>query len=811
MVSKLKSLTISNFRTILGTIVVPLDAQVVLVHGSNGLGKSSILSALELGLAGKVAHLESKSDYVNFLTNFGAKTGEINLAVDLPETGAQALGTVSFSPEQFSASPVLSKKYSDFFSERCFLPQAVLGRLLDIYDEKNKNTGSRLTQFVKELLRLEPLDAIADGLSPAFNVTRIRKVAPAFKQLEALQENYVGQLAQISEKTRVVSDGVILRLASIKELVSKITGDSSHVKDGLHLSVLRAHGNSEADRQALSKLLQNKSEVESLVSRLANLETNSFDLIVAEKERVEAYSATAYAEWANGPGSDIAAAVYEIKQYNSDLPTADSDSTTLVEEALRWCDREVSRCESLLSKNNEAVEKLTSSRGIVERANSRIKELNEHLTAGAKDARTLANALAGIVPHVEDEICPVCARDFSEAGDGPLTAHIAKSIAKLTTEAGRLQAFAAERAAENQRLSIAQRDVVTAERGVLNADAVLALKQRHSIVASVGSKLRSLQNQAAVGRDLRTVWTKNRNELDKSKSAAHATLRLLPEAQSAIERFTGKLAASFPNLNQGFTLAISLISDQIAFIETRLELRRKLMIEIEQQERDLEIVSGLKKQLDRIKKRVESNKKTMQEIGGLRDSAKSVATAASEIRSHIVRDVFSGSLNAVWRDLFVRLAPSEQFVPQFKLPTGDDNKVEAVLETLHRSGKIGGAPGAMLSQGNLNTAALTLFLALHLSVPSHLPWLVLDDPVQSMDDLHVSQFAALLRTLSKGLGKQLVVAVHERALFDYLTLELSPSFPGDRLLTVEISRNFNGETIANPQYFEYELDKAICS
>jgi hypothetical protein len=42
----------------------------------------------------------------------------------------------------------------------------------------------------------------------------------------------------------------------------------------------------------------------------------------------------------------------------------------------------------------------------------------------------------------------------------------------------------------------------------------------------------------------------------------------------------------------------------------------------------------------------------------------------------------------------------------------EGGKVEAVLETLHHSGKASGSPGAMLSQGNLNTAALTLFLAL---------------------------------------------------------------------------------------------------
>src|SRR3546814_20898276 len=94
----------------------------------------------------------------------------------------------------------------------------------------------------------------------------------------------------------------------------------------------------------------------------------------------------------------------------------------------------------------------------------------------------------------------------------------------------------------------------------------------------------------------------------------------------------------------------------------------------------------------------------------------------------------------------------------------------------------------MLSAGNLNTAALTLFLALHLSVKPKLPWLVIDDPVQSMDEVHIAQFAALLRTLSKQMQRQVIIAVHARSLFDYLSLALSPAFDGDRLTLIELGR-----------------------
>jgi exonuclease SbcC len=167
-------------------------------------------------------------------------------------------------------------------------------------------------------------------------------------------------------------------------------------------------------------------------------------------------------------------------------------------------------------------------------------------------------------------------------------------------------------------------------------------------------------------------------------------------------------------------------------------------------------------------------------------------------------------LNTIWRDLFVRLAPDEPFVPAFAIPEGND-VVEAVLETVYRRGGKGGNPRAVLSAGNLNTAALTLFLALHLSVEAQLPWLLIDDPVQSMDEVHIAQFAALLRTLSRQHGRQIIVAVHEKPLFDYLSLELSPAFQHDRLTTVEIERAADGRTVVRYEPHIWTPDEAIAA
>jgi exonuclease SbcC len=214
----------------------------------------------------------------------------------------------------------------------------------------------------------------------------------------------------------------------------------------------------------------------------------------------------------------------------------------------------------------------------------------------------------------------------------------------------------------------------------------------------------------------------------------------------------------------------------------------------------------------KLSRRGSWNEKLLTEAGERTiEQARQLLKLAQIERSRVVGQVFNDSLNTAWRDLFVRLAPDEPFIPAFALPQTTRGEVEARLETLYRDGRKGGNPRAMLSAGNLNTAALTLFFALHLSVKPQLPWLIIDDPVQSMDEVHISQFAALLRTLSKQHGRQVIIAVHEKPLFDYLCLELSPAFDGDRLITVELGRTANGESVANTTVRDWKQDLAIAA
>ncbi len=56
-----------------------------------------------------------------------------------------------------------------------------------------------------------------------------------------------------------------------------------------------------------------------------------------------------------------------------------------------------------------------------------------------------------------------------------------------------------------------------------------------------------------------------------------------------------------------------------------------------------------------------------------------------------------------------------------------------------------------------------------------------------------------------------LIAFHERDLLDYLTLELSPAFPEDSLIAVEITRTFEGKAAVTPGAVGFEDDLVIAA
>lgn len=812
---RLKTLVIRNFRSLRGEVVVPLDAQVVLVHGTNGMGKTSVLSALELALTGKIAHLAADGDgYRSYLTTLGTDGGSIELTTTRPHRdGALIKGTLDFSDKVFTPTPLLDARDAHFFAERCYLPQATLGKLLDLYDNQGIGSTSPLTQFVKDLLGLDPLDALVDGLYPAFNVSRVRNLVPEFRRLESLRSSLVEERNRITQSIRIAEHSRDTRAAALTATLSALGNlKPIAVNESTDVEVLRTKLDSErSEESVLADLRGTRSHMTGMVERWRSLPAAdaSHDRVASEHRELTAIDELRV--WRTGAGKELGTLIATLRSAFSDIPELDDGPEACRAFAERRAEAEAIRANALLKTSSEATERARMLNSTVQRATARIGEINQTLASSAKDARSLASALAGIAPHIEGETCPVCDRSFAEQDVGSLSAHIATKIASLTTQAGRLQALSTDRAEESSRLAAAQRDLESATSGQLGAEEQAELTVRASQMADASQRLKQMSAIATEGERLSKIVRVARDAVALARRRDEMSTSLVPEIQQLVQGIADRPVSSFETIEAALSEAERLISERIHAAEVVLAARVRALSELDLYAKDRAQISSLEAELKATDERLAVVEHAADQVDNDRDRAKKVSDAANRVRSTIVNKVFNTSLNKIWRDLFVRLAPSEQFVPQFQLPAQDARKVEAVLETLHRSGRASGSPGAILSQGNLNTAALTLFLALHLSVPSRFPWLVLDDPVQSMDDVHIAQFAALLRTLSKGMDRQLIVAVHERALFDYLTLELSPAFPGDSLIAVEITKNFDGYAVATPISFNHEDDHIIAA
>src|SRR5690606_16082874 len=114
-------------------------------------------------------------------------------------------------------------------------------------------------------------------------------------------------------------------------------------------------------------------------------------------------------------------------------------------------------------------------------------------------------------------------------------------------------------------------------------------------------------------------------------------------------------------------------------------------------------------------------------------TARSVRDLANEVKATLIREVFSTPLNHLWADLFSRMVRNEWFLPRLDVETLDRGRLQTHMRAAAAKD---GVPAfdhlqSALSTGNVNTAALSLFLALNLVQLPINHFLLLDDPVQS--------------------------------------------------------------------------------
>ncbi|WP_165361500.1 AAA family ATPase [Lichenibacterium ramalinae] len=810
MTSAIEHLTVEDFRSIRGHVSLSLDAPVVLIHGQNGTGKTSLMAAIELALTGDVPSMSRvEPDYLKYLPHQAVGTGSVRLRTRMAGgIGETSLKVTSAGVE---GAPALGGRLARFYGERCYLSQATLGRLLEIYEAPDGKSGpSALQRFVKDLLGLDRLDALTDGLRTAGNVLRLREPVPQYAAAK-------DEIPRLRDRLRADRAGVAASEADLELAKEQLRLFIAGIDEGLTILL--------DDRERLAQRLKEQSEEPSLLQQarlrrriavameewgvLSGADAMIALTVVQAEHRA---NDSALRAWRDGVGGELENVLGHIGRA---LGIAENPADVTYQHACRVAsarvDAEVARCTEVLNGHDIDHTRLEQIASDIRSGQARLALLDRSVGESVGVAQQLARALTQVVPHVHEDDCPVCGRNFREVSSVPLAAHLSRRIAALTQEAGRLEAVAKDRSTTASALLQAERER-DAVSGRLVEDGVRdALKERRATLSEARLALESRMVEAAEGDRLRSKAQASEKRLAEfaGRDNAVSTLREIA-SDLAVQAGEAPLGTD-DAIGDALSQLASTVAQREASLAERQESRRKATLALVSLRAIDAKLKSAREALETQQRAFDRLEKAKDEADRRIELAKGLIRTVNESRSRIVRKVFDERLNAVWRELFIRLAPEEPFVPAFAMPSRIGTVMEAKLETIYRQGRKGGNPKAMLSAGNLNTAALTLFLALNLSVEPDLPWLLIDDPVQNMDDVHISQFAALLRTLKRQHGRRVVLAVHDRALFEYLALELSPTFVGDRLIKVELGRSMHGETTCSWEPVIYEEDNAIAA
>ncbi len=781
-----RRLVVSDFRRIEGTREFPLDAPVVLIHGPNGTGKTSVLSALELALTGEIRSMERHSEhYRAHLPFLGQSYATVRVDVSQEIQGGIPGAPLTVSGSRLEGTPALSQAAAKFYTERCYLDQSSLGRLLDLYQAREGSEQTALEKFVNELLGLEKLDALLSGLSDANDFRLLKKLAAGVDEADREAK---AATADLKEKTAMRADAraevANARQATRDALTELDLGPADSDTDvELVERVQRAlKDDTTADELADAERLHQ--ELIALGGRISALVERPTAQRIDETRKALASANAAKEEWGRTDSAKIDAWEERAQAAGVDLRALPGAA---VQHATQLIVKELEAGAEVEARAASVGTELVAGRAELDALQKRLSDAHEGSSALVEGLTALRSVVDA------SNICPLCDRDFAEVHTHSLRAHVDAKLDELTSHGQQLVKLRTERdelAAQVSRLEV-RHTQLTGQ--TLSAEQRQVLQQRHSTLSQLASEAAGIEAAKSNGTELTERVRNLQQTLHELEAAASEDIHIRSELHRYATLLTLTVEPTFDSfqtvcseLLETAKARVLLLADKAKHYQNAKAEAARLTTVLEREQAAAQSVADAVERKKQWDDRI-AEAKRRQAI------AREVREAATQTRTDIVHRVFTESLNEVWKTVFTRLAPNEGFIPSFGIPSATKKTFDINLETTHRNGEAGGPPQMMLSAGNLNTAALSLFLALHLAVQPVVPCLVFDDPVQAMDEVHVAQFAGLIRLLSKQNGRQVIIAVHERELFDYLALELSPAYAGDELITIELGERADDE------------------
>jgi DNA repair exonuclease SbcCD ATPase subunit len=331
--------------------------------------------------------------------------------------------------------------------------------------------------------------------------------------------------------------------------------------------------------------------------------------------------------------------------------------------------------------------------------------------------------LAGeAIPLLGDE-CPVCGQTIDPEHVRAHLEHVMTEGSSRLPELQRAREAAvaelAKRRAEDEQAAKALAEVAARAERISQARA-----QHEAWVARVADAVRELAERFELGQEA-ALATGNRE-----------ALRAAREALAEISRAAGELVSAFGWM--GETAALSSAQTRLADIEAQIEDAREGAAKASKRE----------------------------------DQARTLQRAAVRAAASVTEERFT-VLRPIIQDVYTRLDPHPAFTDLgFAVDVYRERGIVTpqVLDPEH---DLRADPLLVFSSSQANIVALSAFLALGWAAGEDaMPFLLLDDPLQSLDDVNALGFADLCRHMRT--RRQLIVSTHDLRLAGLLERKLAP-------------------------------------
>jgi len=489
-------------------------------------------------------------------------------------------------------------------------------------------------------------------------------------------------------------------------------------------------------------------ELKPLRDRLSTMESRLAELRARQTSAEAGLDETAWSEWwvrMQAMGLKVSA-----------VPIASRDAAGAIDNAIMQVDaarRAAERRQPLLDalaqeisgNNARTLPDLMSLRGKVAAAQQQVQEARakvsaeqarvtevRRLQAELKEKAQQLQALASLALKHLGEKCPVCNQDYNVdetrrrlelTAAGGSTPGAAPSLPD--TLPGLLEALAAQ----EKGLSGAELDLRTAEQSIRNIEAS---------ELSIDKRLKELGVEV----------TSPPERLPAVMAAAKATSLRIDELATA--QRTG----------EAFALRLSQVGDQAVIQELQREVETT-RLKLQQEDTELG-------------KRAATGEEAQHVIEALREAASRVVTERVKEIEPLLSDIYSRiDVHPAFR--VVRFLAS--------VSRGRGQLATVVSDPLSEIQS--DSPATVLSSSQMNALAVCTFLSLNLGVSRPpLDAAILDDPLQSLDDINLLGLIDLLRRTKD--QRQLFVSTHDLRFGQLLARKLRPGSSEQRTVVIEL-------------------------